>query len=547
MKYLLFIAGLIYYMPSMYGQNESMMEKGTVSYLSSQNTYVKFENTKSITIGDTLYIKQGDQFIPVLKVSNKSSISCICTPLRVQRLQASNEVFTKNKIPEKEKEPLPKEEEIDEKEKEWRLSQAIAQTKTALQKQQQGSIYFSEKELKQNIRGRISAASYNHFSSANTNYRMRYSFSLQGNNLNNSKLSVNSYITFRHTLNEWENVKANLGDALKVYALSAQYDFNKLSSLSFGRKINAKISSMGAIDGIQYERGLGRKLIIGAIAGSRPDFNDYSLNLNLLQAGFFISQVAGLNKAYRQSTLAIIEQRNHFKVDRRFVFFQHSSTPLKNLNLFGSMELDLYKRLNDEEESMLRLTNLFTSIRYKFTKKLSLSLSYDNRRNIIYYESYKNFIDRLIENETRQGLRAQMTYRPFKYFTWGVGTSFRFQKNGNNHSNYINTYLNFSKLPGNISATLTANMLHTNYIESKTIGIRASSVLVKGKINGDIYIRMANFKYKYLEQNARQYISGINFNFKILKKLSFNLYYEGTLDQQNRGYTQLHTKITQRF
>ena len=111
---------------------------------------------------------------------------------------------------------------------------------------------------------------------------MRYAFLLRGNNLGNSRFSIENYITFRHTINEWEEVKDNLNRALKVYSLALRYDFNKTSSLTIGRKINPKISSMGAIDGIQFEAGKGN-FILGAIIGSRPDYLDYGLNFNLFQ------------------------------------------------------------------------------------------------------------------------------------------------------------------------------------------------------------------------------------------------------------------------
>jgi hypothetical protein len=83
-----------------------------------------------------------------------------------------------------------------------------------------------------------------------------------------------------------------------------------------------------------------------------------------------------------------------------------------------------------------------------------------NRKNIIYYESYKSYIDQLIDDETRQGLRVGANYHISKLFTWGFNASWRFQKSEINLSKNLNTYLNISKLPIiNATASLSANIL----------------------------------------------------------------------------------------
>ena len=49
-------------------------------------------------------------------------------------------------------------------------------------------------------------------------------------------------------------MKENIFTGLKIYNLSASYAINETMSLSFGRKINPKLSSVGAIDGLQFEK-----------------------------------------------------------------------------------------------------------------------------------------------------------------------------------------------------------------------------------------------------------------------------------------------------
>ncbi|MBK7335150.1 MAG: hypothetical protein IPJ00_02845 [Saprospirales bacterium] len=64
-------------------QIEIKYDKGTVSFISSQNVYVKFGTTEAIKSGDTLYVARDGKMVPTLLVSNKSSISRVCTPLDV--------------------------------------------------------------------------------------------------------------------------------------------------------------------------------------------------------------------------------------------------------------------------------------------------------------------------------------------------------------------------------------------------------------------------------------------------------------------------------
>jgi hypothetical protein len=401
--------------------------------------------------------------------------------------------------------------------------------------------------FKQKIKGRLSAASYSNINGADVVHRMRYTLTFQGNNIKNSRFSTDNYISFRHTVGEWSVVKEHLGDALKVYALSVKYDFDKTSSVTLGRKINNRISSMGAIDGIQYEKGLGHTSF-GIIGGWRPDYADYGFDRHLFQMGAYVGYSTGKNNKTQASTFAFVEQRNQLKTDRRFVYFQHTNTLLKDLNLFSSFEVDLYQYINNEITHAPSLTNLLVSLRYRASKKINISLSYDNRKNIIYYESYKNYIDQLIDDETRQGLRLGGSYRLSKRISWGFNASWRFQKSDINVSKNINSYLNFSRLPVlNATASISANLLQTNYLDSKIYGARISKELIRNKLQGEVYFRMVEYQYKNYEYKIQQQIAGADLSWYITPKFALYLYYEGTFDKSTDPFNRINAKIIQRF
>jgi hypothetical protein len=246
--------------------------------------------------------------------------------------------------------------------------------------------------------------------------------------------------------------------------------------------------------------------------------------------------------------LAIVEQRNGGVTDRRFAYLQHSGALGKKVQVFGSMDVDLYENINEVQRSTLRLTNLFLSLRYSVSKKLRLNVSYDNRRNIVYFESYRNQIDQLIDDETRQGLRLGANYRLLKTVSWGMNANWRFQKSDLNLSKNLNTYISFSRIPWvKASATISANVLQTNYLNSKMVGIRLNKELVKGVLNGELNARLLDYQYQNSEQHILQQMVGGSLSVNISRKLTFFAYYEGTFNATSTDLTRVNVRAVQRF
>src|SRR5665647_337544 len=63
------------------GQSVTENLVGKVSFVSSQNIYVKFKSCEGISAGDTLYIPAGDTLVPALIVNSLSSVSCLCSSI----------------------------------------------------------------------------------------------------------------------------------------------------------------------------------------------------------------------------------------------------------------------------------------------------------------------------------------------------------------------------------------------------------------------------------------------------------------------------------
>ena len=438
---------------------------GQVSYVSIRNIYVKFKSTAGIVPGDTLFIQSDGSLLPVLIVNDLSSSSCISTALGDRLFSVADPVIARIKRNEaKAVEIIPE----------------ISGTGTSVRQSSSDSLKLQEgkKVSQQHIHGSISLNSYSDLSNtiSDNTHRFRYTLSLEAGNIGNSRFSVQSYISFKYKTGEWEDVRNDVFSALKIYSLAARYDLNATTHISLGRRINPRISSVGAVDGLQVEKSLGG-LSIGALAGFRPDYKDYGFNGKLFQYGLYFSYRSGSLKAQSESSVAFMQQMNDFKTDRRFIYFQHSSTFIKKLNFFSTIEFDLYKlnidSLNNEQSrSTFDLTGLYISLRYKILRNLTLWGSYDARKNIIYYETYRTFFDRILETELRQGFRLQANYRIAKDLLYGVRAGYRFLRSDPGPSKNLYTWFTYNQIPGiNMSATLSATYIESGHINGKAGGI----------------------------------------------------------------------------
>ena len=80
-----------------FSQTSHEVLNGKVSFMSSQNIYVKFDNTDGIRAGDTLFITQDMKLIPALIVNSISSISCVGTPLNKDKFALSDPIVARKR------------------------------------------------------------------------------------------------------------------------------------------------------------------------------------------------------------------------------------------------------------------------------------------------------------------------------------------------------------------------------------------------------------------------------------------------------------------
>ena len=548
MRYLLLLILFVSVGLSLRGQTSGSDVEGTVSYISTQSVYVKFETTAGILAGDTLYAKEGRFLVPLMTVREMSSISCVCNPVGSKLPAISQKVYHRpiTAVPGTAVVPAPTSAENQTGKKPDSASSAPVLAGSP------ASVTAQTKKSRQSIHGFFQIASYTDFSnnSATNSQRMKYTFSFNGRNLGNTNLSTEIYMSFNHSNTNWSEIQSNMFNGLKVYALNLNYDFGTRASLLLGRRINPKLSNMGANDGLQFEVKF-KPLTIGLIAGFRPNYTDYSFDASLFQFGAYLyNEYKSKKGRTMQTTLAFINQTNQGSTDRRFIYLQHVNSLAKNLVFFGSFELDLYKlSFNPTDSSYtpsttFHPTNFYLSLNYRVIKQLSLSFSYSARQNVIYYETYKSLLDKLTDPQTLQGYTLQAVIRPVNMLAIGLTGGYRFEKSDPKPSKNFYGYITYTQIPGiNCAATATVTLLETSYINGSIYGIGLSKDFVKGKLYAGLTYRYTDYKYYNNELSAVQNVGEVSLSWRIWKKFSMSVYYEGTFekaDQFNRIYAQLN-------
>ncbi len=512
---------------------EKIKINGKISYFSSTNVYVKFTSTKGISQGDTLFIDVKGKLFPTIRVKFLSSISIAGEMITNHKLKVGDNVIA-FAIPVKKNSILSLK-------KEKSKEKIVANKKYPLSG-------YSRINRNNGVYGRFAVSTYANTSSLSSAdfIRWRYTLSLNGDRINNSKYSFDSYVSFNYRSTDWANVKNNIGNALKIYSLSVKYNFNETTSLVVGRKINPVITNISVIDGVQFESKLG-KMKYGLIAGSRPNFTDYGLNAKLFEFGAYVSNTTKLGSGNMQNSIAIFQQTNNFKTDRRFLYFQHSSHLIKNISLFLSSEVDLYKRVAGIPQSTFNLTGLYASLHYRPVRFISFSASYDQRKNVIYYETYKSYADSLLDVATRQGLRFRVNIRPIKRLSVFASYGYRFM-NGDIQSTYnYNAGLSYSRIPfvtGRISSSFTG--LQTSYLKGQIISVRYSKDIFGSSIYSSFGYR--NILYRFISgiNDLSQNILSVDLTWRIIRKLNLSMSYEGVFESNN-NYGRVYLNFTKRF
>ena len=527
--------------------SEKRIEKfGKVTFQSSQNIYITFDNTEGIKEGDTLYVKKKNKLIPAIIVKYLSASSCSGQSTGNTSINGDETIiaFVAERI---------------EKNTQGKNVKPVMVDTLALQGQNDVVETVTVPEVKSNYsrkyapnktyNGRFSIqsiSSLDNISAANDLQRWRYTFSFNKNDFIDSHLSFSNYIVFAYTANQWSDVKSNINNSLKVYDLTLTYKPNEQTTFWLGRHLNGKVANIGATDGLQVEREIGN-FYGGLIIGSRPNYMDYSYNLKLFEYGGYIGMFNRDNDIYIENVIGAFQQTNNMKVDRRFLYFQHSNNLIPKTNLFMSSEIDLYKRdSNNIGQSTFRLTSFYLTLRIAPSRAFSFTTTYDARRNVVYYETYKFIIDTLFQNQLRQGLRFNANIRAVNNLYLGLNAGYQFRSGDIQPSKNYGGYLSYINSPlFDINPSLNFMKIMSNYVNGTDAGVKLSKYFSNG-MRISIGYRKLIYQFTVVSDKIDQNIFSSDLSFLLFGSLSLSINYEGVFESSNT-FSRLFIDLTTRF
>ncbi len=510
---------------------------GTVSYVTSQNIYLRFDNTAVLQIDDTLFISRNGNNQACLILKKKSSVSCMAERIGDCSLKQGDQVtyYYTPKIIETEN---PEKTDTD--------SSSVNPGDNIVEQNNKTKNKHRKRSL-EDIDGKVSLSNYSTTGIGGINSRSVARVMVDAEHIGNSKFSIYNYAYFRFNSLSDSGEKRTL-NRLNIYELNLRYDYDSSLSFSIGRTISRRMYSIGAMDGITAEKQW-KNFYTGIVAGFRPDPVNYGLNFNLFQFGAY----AGLyhDPSHHNSTnIGFINQTNAGRTDRRYLYVQHRSELGKNVRLFASTEIDLYEKdTANTVTNKLRLTSVYLSVHYRVNSKLRLMASYDVRKNIILYESFASSLDLLTQNDPyRGGLRLRLNYRINRNLYAGISVSNRAQSDGQNNYSNANLYFNISDLPGIGGRLMNTISINRNYsYQYYSLSTRYTKDLANNKISLSPSSRIMVYDYtRFSLAPFIQLYLGLDAYYRISKTWSIGAAYEFSAIR-GTNFNRFNTHLIKRF
>lgn len=485
---------------------------GTVTYISSQNFYVRFESTNRISISDTIYISDTGTGVGIIQYL--SSQSAACSYLTKSSVELNSQVYAVKK------------------------STALDSTST-LQKSD-GIEYSYTKEINQlnpnnlktkdefDFSGRVSIRSFTNYSTSIShaqNQYWRYSLSLRGENVGIKNLDFQSSATYGYRADNWKN-SGNIWNNLKVYDFFFSYQTTISSNLQVGRIRNQNLHSLSTFDGVLFDYTFS-KFTLGTFVGSHPDWKNMGVNIKLLQYGVFLSREDSLGGITMTNNLSFANQTNSGTTDRRFLYFIHR-THLTDFSFALSSEFDLYQVELNKSKSIFEPTSIYASVFYRFDKKLLFDLSYDARKTIYYFESFKSTLDSILDSRMRQGVRFGAFYQFSR--TLAVGLNGGFARQNDDPRTSFNTGASVSiteitKLNFTFIGDFT--YLQSNFLNGFAYGIKVNKNFLTNELNVGLGLRRVDYHFtQNTSDGIAQNIGNAELRWKMFKSLYLNFIYE---------------------
>ncbi len=522
---------------SLCAQNRDSIGVGTVSYVSKLHIYVKFTSTKGLERGDTLYFDSSCTQ-PALIVINTSSTTAICDPIYLERsqFQKNTPIYGIFKV---------KQENV-----------GVQQPRIVVSPDDNTELQRARGVRKRSLRsrprysGRITLSSNSYFSegtfSSNPGrHRMRSTFTFRGYHMHHMPLFVDVYGGTDYTLGPLESEPFG-SDNVRLYRAYARYE-GRSFDCALGRVMNRQVPAYGVVDGLQLA-GKWNHWSLGTVLGFIPDYRSVRIHTDLSLMGLYLS-FNRQDSVYRNVHMGIFEQRYRGRTDRRFLYLQYYGQILPRMNVYAAGEFDLYEIVQQQAQSIFRLTNAYVNVSYYISRRWNLSLGYDNRRNIIYYEQWRDLPIGDFYDYHRQGYFFRMGFRPLRRMHISATTRWNFEKTMQTpESRYLNLTAAYTRVPLiGARVSVSYGLSENRYLSSAFLTARLSRSFFRHRLSLQLLYRRYQNRYlrAELSPSIRQ-TYGLSANFRLVRRVYLTSYYQWNTSGFGRSH-RLHLRVSYRY
>ncbi len=250
---------------------------------------------------------------------------------------------------------------------------------------------------------------------------------LSARRIQGSHFNLNTNVHVRKTYSDRTLRAANY--PVRVYEMSLQYANEAVPyGYSVGRVSAPIINGIGYFDGAIYRHRVHPAWTLGGFAGSEPDYRKSPPQPSHTKVGFYAhyQQSAGVSRI--ASSVAFAGQYISGNIDREFVYLQNDLTLSPALSFYQNAEIGINRSDQARSSRSIELSNIYVMTRYRPIRTLTLTGSYDLRKNVFLIQTYKSIADTLFDDALRQGLRGEVNWRATRQLTLTVGSSVRTRK-----------------------------------------------------------------------------------------------------------------------
>ncbi len=352
-------------------------------------------------------------------------------------------------------------------------------------------------------------------------------------------LSTNTHI--RKTYSNRDLRSANY--PLRVYELSLKYQ-NDTAPYSYqvGRVSSPVINGIGYFDGALYAHKLQTNLVVGGFVGTEPDYRKSTPQTSTSKLGIYANykhEFGGDTKT--TSTLAFSGQYVHGKIDREFFYLQNDATYGSLLYLYQNAEIGINRSGQSRRNSPLELSNIYLMARMRPIRSVSITGSYDARKNVFLVQTYRAIPDSLFDDAFRQGLRGDVSWRATRQLTLSISSSVR-TRAGDSQNTWLHSagiyYYNVLKTQLNLNFRYFTTT--TPYTSAHSFSYAVSRQW--GRVYASSTFRTYTYELRGRSDSYDRHSVSADVSYEISRRLFTTVQYEfstGRDEQSDRFYLEL--------